>query len=199
MRVASRRLGALVAVAWATVAVWLPSSALAAGTTTVPVTPPGGTTPFSPGGPQAPITVPQQTTPTVVTGTSTSSTGGGLSGTSAVAIAIGAMVVLGGISYFIWHDSRRHARLRHGAGSTTAAGAVNGASRGSKAPPKPRKLSPAERRRRKRGRARRSREARFPRARGAVNGAARPYAGGRGGGRVGAAATPKHRWMQIGL
>lgn len=137
----------------------LPSVALGARLhkiTTLPATtPPGTTSPFSPGVPQAPITVPTQTAPPVATApaTGTSTSGSGLSGGSAVAIAIGALIVLGGISYFIWRDSRRHVRMRPS--GADAAGTVTGGSRGSKAPPKPRKLSPAERRRRKRGRARR--------------------------------------------
>ncbi len=78
--------------------------------------------------------------------------GGGLSGSSAIAIAIGAFAVLGGISYFIWRDARRRAPV------AARAGGDDGARQnrpGSKAPPKARKLSAAERRRRKRGRAKR--------------------------------------------
>ncbi len=68
------------------------------------------------------------------------------------AIAVGAIVVIGGISFFIWYDSRRRAPVRR---LSDAYGAVDGGRRpGSKAKPKPRKPSPAERRRRKRGRAR---------------------------------------------
>ncbi|MGH2857898.1 MAG: hypothetical protein ACRDMJ_10485 [Solirubrobacteraceae bacterium] len=55
------------------------------------------------------------------------------------------------ISYFIWRDSRRRAPLR---GRTGDAALSGGRRAGSKPPPKPRKLKPAERRRRKRGRAR---------------------------------------------
>jgi hypothetical protein len=62
-------------------------------------------------------------------------------------------VVLTGIAFFIWRDARRRAPVRGTADAT--AGMPGGPSRGSKAPPKPRKLSPAERRRRKRGRAQR--------------------------------------------
>jgi hypothetical protein len=76
-----------------------------------------------------------------------------LSGTGAAAIAVGAIIVLGGIALFIWHDARKRAPLRRRA-ATAAAGAEGRAHPGSKARPKPRKLSPAERRRRKRGRAR---------------------------------------------
>ena len=62
---------------------------------------------------------------------------------------IGAVVVLGGIAFFIWRDARRRAPAR-------PAEALGGTGRraGSKPPPKPRKLSAAERKRRKRGKAR---------------------------------------------
>ena len=65
-------------------------------------------------------------------------------------IVVGAIVVLGGIAFFIWRDARRRAPVR------TAEAGVGGTGRrtGSKAPPKPRKLSAAERKRRKRGKAR---------------------------------------------
>lgn len=112
---------------------------------------PGSTSPFSPGVPIAPTTTPTATTPTVTAAASTSSSSdSGLSGHSAIAIAVGAIIVLSGISYFIWRDARRHAPVRGTAGVGPA-----GVGRATKAPPKPRKLSPAERRRRKRGRARR--------------------------------------------
>jgi hypothetical protein len=68
-----------------------------------------------------------------------------------IAIAIGAIALLAGISYFIWRDARRRAPVRHHAAHATAGA---GARSGSKRPMKPRKLSPAERRRRKRGKAR---------------------------------------------
>jgi hypothetical protein len=60
------------------------------------------------------------------------------------------LIVLGGISFYIWRDARRRAP-----GGAHARGALHeGGGAGSKARPKPRKLSPAERKRRKRGRAR---------------------------------------------
>jgi hypothetical protein len=59
------------------------------------------------------------------------------------------VIVLGGIAFFIWRDARRRAPVR-----TAEAGVGSGRRTGSKPPPKPRKLSPAERRRRKRGKAR---------------------------------------------
>ena len=75
----------------------------------------------------------------------------GLSGDAAIGIAIGAIALLTGISFFIWRDARRRAPLKHHAAHADAG---VGARSGSKAPPKPRKLSAAERKRRKRGRAR---------------------------------------------
>jgi len=82
--------------------------------------------------------------------TTTSSSGGSFSGTDAIATAIGAVVLLAGISFFIWHDARRRAPKR-GHGVTTAATTARAAT---KQKPKQRKPSPAERRRRKRGKAR---------------------------------------------
>jgi hypothetical protein len=84
--------------------------------------------------------------------TTTNSTGSGsLSSGGVIAIGAGAVIVLGGISFFIWYDARRRAPVRSRA-AAVAAGA--GSRPGSKQRVKPRKLSPAERRRRKRGRAR---------------------------------------------
>jgi hypothetical protein len=137
---------------------WGPATALAAGGTSTGAssTPavPDTTNPFSPGVPISPATVPSTTTttPTVVQTTGTSNGGSGLSGTNAIEIALVAVVVLTGIALFIWRDARRRAPVRSTADAT--AGMPGSASRGSKAPPKSRKLSAAERRRRKRGRAR---------------------------------------------
>lgn len=137
-----RRRG-LTAVAAATLALALmmPSVAAAQGTAT--------TNPFSPGLPVTPAPTPTAPTTTVPTTTTTSTSGGGLSGGDAVAIAVGAIVLIAGISLYIWRDARRRAPVRH-----HMASAEEGGRSGSKARPKPRKLSPAERRRRKRGRAR---------------------------------------------
>lgn len=111
----------------------------------------GGTTnPFSPALPSSPAPAPTATTPTTVAPVTTSTGGGSLSGGSVVAIAIGALVLLAGISFFIWRDARRRAPVRH---RMPAATAGDGRQPGSKRT-KPRKLSHAERRRRKRGRAR---------------------------------------------
>jgi hypothetical protein len=107
---------------------------------------PGTTSPFSPGVPEGGVTT--TSTPTVAAAT-TSNPNSGLSGHSAIFIAIGAIVVIGGIGFYIWYDARRNAPVRAG----EAAFAASGRS-GSKAPPKSRKLSPAERKRRKRGKAR---------------------------------------------
>jgi hypothetical protein len=140
----------------------LPSSASAASSTAA--TPPptvaspslGGQTPgsnpLSPGFPQPSVSIPTQPTTSVptITGTTSAGSGSGFTGSSAIIIAIGALIVLGGISYYIWRDARRRAPVR-----AHAAGPIGeGRRAGSKQRPKPRKLSPAERRRRKRGRAR---------------------------------------------
>jgi hypothetical protein len=109
----------------------------------------GVSSPFSPGLPQS---TPSLTTTTPTVSTTTTSTDSGLSGSGIAAIAIGALVVLGGISFFIWRDARKRAPIRRAA---AAQDGIDGRSRvGSKAKTKPRKLSPAERKRRKRGRAR---------------------------------------------
>ncbi len=94
-------------------------------------------------------TAPTQTAPVVPSVTTTSRGASSLSGNSALVIAIGALIVLGAISLYIWRDARRRAPV------TSGAGGFDVRRSGSKAPPKSRKLSPAERRRRKRGKARR--------------------------------------------
>ena len=137
----------------------LPSTALAQGGSGGLTPGGGGGNALTPGIPQPQATIPTSPTPPTATApivpqTSTTSGGSssGLTGTDAVAIAIGAIVVLGGISYFIWYDARKRAPKR---GRLVGAGVGSpGRRAGSKAPPKPRKPSPAERRRRKRGRAR---------------------------------------------
>ncbi len=99
--------------------------------------------------PQNSGTVPSSPTTTgtpQVLGTTTTAGSSSVSGGGIAAIAVGAIVILVGISFFIWRDARRRAPVKERA---LAAGAG-----GSKPRPKPRKLSPAERRRRKRGRAR---------------------------------------------
>jgi hypothetical protein len=108
--------------------------------------------PLTPGFPQPSVSTPTTTTttPTIQT-TATAGSGSAFSGNSAIIIAIGAIVVLGGIALFIWRDARRRAPSGHRLISPIDA---EGRRAGSKARPKPRKLSPAEKRRRKRGRAR---------------------------------------------
>jgi hypothetical protein len=112
-----------------------------------------GTNPLGPGFPQQTATTPPTTTaaPTISTST-TAGTSSGLTGSSAILIAVAAIVVLGGISFFIWRDARRRAPVRHRAGHP--APFPEDQRSGTKPKAKPRKLSPAERRRRKRGRAR---------------------------------------------
>jgi hypothetical protein len=129
------------AVLGATLALALPATAVAA----------APTSPLSPGLPAAPVQTQTATTPALTLGNTTSSTDTGLSGTGAIAIALGAMLMLGGIAFYIWRDARRRAPVRH---RVAEAGTPEGARAGAKARAKQRKLSPAERRRRKRGRAR---------------------------------------------
>jgi hypothetical protein len=108
------------------------------------------TNPLSPLAPSVPSATPTTSaTPTVAVQTTTTSGDSTLNGTNAIVIAIGALVLIAGISFFIWYDARRRAPVRH----RTAEAIAEGGRAGSKAKPKPRKLSPAERKRRKRGRA----------------------------------------------
>ena len=127
----------------------LPAVAVAQSGSTSPVIPQSPSSPLSPVLPQASTTTSTTTTP-VVTNTNTNGQSG-LQGGGIVAITIGAIVVLGGIIYFIWRDARRRAPVRGHAHADAEFGSRRS---GSKAPPKPRKLSAAEKRRRKRGRAR---------------------------------------------
>ncbi|HEY2259447.1 MAG TPA: hypothetical protein VGH45_07025 [Solirubrobacteraceae bacterium] len=130
-------------------------TALAAGTAATPAPPTSTTNPLAPGIPVSPA--PSTTaapTPTIVQTASSNSAGSSsLSSNSVLFIAIGAIVLLVGISYFIWRDARRRAPVK-GRGLTGELG-LEGKRAGSKPPRKPRKLSAAEKRRRKRGRARR--------------------------------------------
>jgi len=100
-----------------------------------------------------PTPAPTQTQAVTPVATTAGSAGGSVSGTEALLVALGAIVVLGVIAYFIWSDSRHHVRLLRRAAPASGP-PTGGPGRGSKAPPKSRKLTPAERRRRKRGRAR---------------------------------------------
>jgi hypothetical protein len=112
--------------------------------------------PFAPGIPQSQATVPTPSTQSIQTlGTTSTATDTGLSGGGIVAIAVGALVILGGIAFYIWYDARRRAPVRSHAGAHDA-GLAGAGKTGSKQRAKPRKLSKAEQRRRKRGRARRS-------------------------------------------
>ncbi len=134
------------------VALALPGVAAAQTSGTNPVLQQPGSNPLTPGFPQPTVAVPTTTTavPTIQS-TTTAGSGSGFSGTSALVITIGAIVVLGGISFFIWRDARRRAPTRARAVGPELG---DGRRKGSKQRTKPRKLSPAERRRRKRGRAR---------------------------------------------
>jgi hypothetical protein len=90
----------------------------------------------------------------VVTNSSTNGSGSSsLSSGSALGIAGGAVVLLVGISFFIWRDARRRAPRAAKARAGGGDGGGNERSLPGSKRQKPRKLSPAERRRRKRGRA----------------------------------------------
>jgi hypothetical protein len=101
--------------------------------------------------PQPAVGTSTTTTQSLAINSSTNASGSSsFNGSDAIVIALGAIVVLLGISFFIWRDARRRAPVK------AAAGGVDGRSRaGSKPRARTRKLSTAERRRRKRGRARR--------------------------------------------
>jgi predicted PurR-regulated permease PerM len=133
----------------ATTAASTPTATAASTPTISPL--PSSSNPLSGGVPLSPVQT-TSTTATVIPNVSTAGSGtSSLSSGSALAIVAGALVVLVGISFFIWRDARRRAPVR----AANAAAGSEGRRTGSKAPPKPRKLSAAERRRRKRGRARR--------------------------------------------
>lgn len=165
--------GALLSVAVAATAGFAPAAALAAGSksgatsngsgtstattstapaASAPAAVPGQSgNPFSPGVPLSPSQIPTTTAPPVQISTTPTSGSSGLSGGTAIGIAIGAFAVLTGIALFIWRDARRRAPVRQRAAAATAGA---GGRTGTKPKPKSRKPSPAERRRRKRGRAR---------------------------------------------
>jgi hypothetical protein len=126
------------------------TTAAPAATTVAPSLGGVGSNPLSPGFPQPSVSIPTTTAVPTISGTTSAGSGSGFTGNSAIIIAIGAIIVLGGISLYIWRDARRRAPVR-----AHAAGPIDeGRRAGSKQRPKARKLSPAERKRRKRGRAR---------------------------------------------
>lgn len=119
------------------------------------------TLPSSGGGPLSPgLSTPGTPTPTTATqtqtqATSATTTGGGgssLSQTSVFGIVIGAVIVIGGVCVFIFRDARRRAPSRGRRADAGAGGTTQPRVPGSKRV-KPRKLSPQERKRRRRGRA----------------------------------------------
>jgi len=109
---------------------------------------------LSPGvtAPGTPATTPQTQTQTATSPTTTTSASGGgsLGQSSIIGIVVGSVIVIGGVTFYIFRDAGRRApsrRRRADAGPSTER-PVPGSQR-----VKPRKLSPQERRRRKRGRA----------------------------------------------
>jgi predicted PurR-regulated permease PerM len=153
-----RRLSAVVLVSLASgvLAGVLPAVAVAAGTSSTATATPNispANNALNSGFGLSPADAAQATQPqtTTVAATTTSSGSGGLSGSGALVIGLVAFGLLAGIVFFVFRDSRRHATARtHSVG----AGLPGHTPGGSKAAHKTRKLSAAERKRRKRGRAR---------------------------------------------
>jgi hypothetical protein len=119
------------------------------------VNPLSGSGPLSPGlstpGTPTPTTATQTQPSTVAQTTTTSASGGGsFNQTAVLGIVIGAVVVIGGVCWYIFRDAGRRTR-RHGR-AADAPRSTQPSVPGSKRV-KPRKLSPQERKRRKRGRA----------------------------------------------
>jgi hypothetical protein len=113
----------------------------------------GGLSGGLPATPSPPVAPSTSAAPPILPTATTASTGsGGLGGNGVILLAVITGGVLAVVAYFIWRDARRHAPVKPG--GYTAAEALGGGRSGSKAPPKSRKLSQAERKRRKRGRAR---------------------------------------------
>jgi predicted lipid-binding transport protein (Tim44 family) len=117
---------------------------------------PSTSSPFSLGIPQSSASTPTTTSAPLITtvGSTSAGSGSAFSGGGIAAIAVGALVILGGIAFYIWYDARKRAPVRART-ALSGAGVPGSGKPGSKQRVKPRKLSPAERRRRKRGRARR--------------------------------------------
>jgi hypothetical protein len=152
----ARWLAAIGVLLGALVALSIPGAALAADSTASTPLPSAdsGSNPLTPLTPSVPAPQTQTVTPTVAAPTTQTPTQGSstFSGTNAIAIAIGALVLITAIAMFIWYDARKRAPVRHRAAAATAGG--SGGRPGSKPKAKSRKLSQAEKRRRKRGRAR---------------------------------------------
>lgn len=124
-------------------------AALASGSAAVPTTTQPGISLLNPGSSGAATT----TTPVTTVATGNSSSSGGLSTLDELIIGVVAALVFVAIGYFVRRDAHAHlARSRHA--DRDPALFSQRAHPGSKAPRKPRKPTPAERRRRKRGRAR---------------------------------------------
>jgi hypothetical protein len=113
-----------------------------------------GSGPLSPGlstpGTPTPTTATQTQTQSAVATTTTSGGGGSIGQTSILGIVIGAVVVIGGVCFYIFRDAGRRtaARGRRADAAAPSEKSVPGSKR-----VKPRKLSAQERKRRKRGRA----------------------------------------------
>jgi hypothetical protein len=121
----------------------LPVAAHAAGTT--PALPGPLSTPIAPAVPTQTQTQP----PVVVNTTAAGGGGGGISSGTAIGIAVAAFVIIAGIIIAVMRDARSKLPKPHAHTEDRLPG--------SKRPPKARKLSSSERKRRKRGRAPRRR------------------------------------------
>jgi hypothetical protein len=117
--------------------------------------PSSGSGPLSPGlstpGTPTPTTATQTQTQSAISTTTTSGGGGSIGQTSILGIVIGAVVVIGGVCFYIFRDAGRRTAAR-GRRADAAALPPEKSVPGSKRV-KPRKLSAQERKRRKRGRA----------------------------------------------
>ncbi len=133
------------------------STAASTAASTPALSPSGSPAPFSPGLPQSGASTPTSSAPaTIITNGGTAGSGSsGLSGSGIALVVVGALVLLVGIALFIWRDARRRAPVKpRGRGGDGPGEEERRSKPGSKRQTKPRKLTPAERRRRKRGRAR---------------------------------------------
>jgi predicted PurR-regulated permease PerM len=113
---------------------------------------PLGGGPLSPGvtAPPTPTTATQAATATTSATNTAASGGGSIGNSSIIGIVVGAVIVIGGVCFFIFRDAGRRApsRGRRADAGPSPERNVPGSQR-----VKPRKLSAQERRRRKRGRA----------------------------------------------
>jgi hypothetical protein len=137
----------------------LPAVSQAAGATSTTITPSGVTTsPFSVGIPQSSggATTTTATSTIATSGSTTAPVAGSFSTLDVILVVAGVLSVMLAIIVYVGRDSRRTARALGGS-KQSGAGPGMGRHQGSKALPRARKMSAAEKKRRKRGRAPRRR------------------------------------------